>query len=150
MIATKPPRRHSVLCGQHTVHWLRQLTIISFTDTDTPIRSQKIQRNVENWKHVKAKHCRNKGESYNTLRGDEQVPARAVGPACKCGCFANIEIETVQEIFNNFWKIGNFDLQNAYLSKLVSSSEIKRCRFKDRTGVWTSENMYTVYSVGKQ
>ena len=74
------------------------------TDNDGPIRTRKRQCHVDQWKAVIAKRARNKGEEYKTLHGNALVPARSVGPLCKCGCMNSIGNENVKVIFDNFWK----------------------------------------------
>ena len=114
------------------------------TDTGVPGYSRKRQRNVENWKKTKLKQARDRGKSYISRNNNQSIPARALGPACKCGCFEKLGRDKVQEFFDNFWAIGNFDHQNAYLSKLVTSVEVKDSRVKDRPSRTTRSIKYTV------
>ena len=116
----------------------------SETEPDGPLRTRKRQRHVDQWKSEVAKRARNKGEEYKPLRGNVLVPGRTVGPLCKCGCMANIGRDNIKEIFDNFWHIGNFDHQNAYLSKLVSSSDIKQSRVVDKPSRKKRNIIYTV------
>lgn len=94
--------------------------------------TRKRRENTENWEKTKAKHARNKGETYTSYTTKQQVPARVVGPPCKCGCFDKIGLHKIKEIFSRFWAIGDFNQQNAYLSKFVNSAEVKHSRVKDR------------------
>ena len=56
--------------------------------------------------------------------------------------------ENVKVIFDIFWKIGNFDLQNAHLSKLVSCTEPKS-RITDRPSRKLRNINYTVIQNNK-
>ena len=60
-----------------------------------------------------------------------RVPGRIVGPPCKCGCFAKVGKDNIDEIFKQFSEIGIYDQQNSYISKLVSSVDIKSSRIQD-------------------
>ena len=73
-----------------------------------------------------AKRARNTGKAYISRDTGKQVPARVVGPPCKDNCFDKIGPDKIKEIYDNFWSIANYDLQNAYLSKLVSSTDITK------------------------
>ncbi|CAL4099113.1 unnamed protein product [Meganyctiphanes norvegica] len=142
-IETIPPVKHGKL----------NLNDDAEVETCASSYSRKRQRNFENWKNIKAKVARNKGQMYTTCRTNQQVPARAVGKACKCGCFDKLGIVNIKEIFDYFWEIGDYDLQNAYISNLVTSVKIKRSRVKDRPSRQTRRLSYTlihnntVYSV---
>ena len=78
-----------------------------------------MEKAKERWEreHIEAKCARNKGETYNPVynkvRSDALVPAHTIGPPCKYWCFDKLGPDNVKDIFNNFWEIGNFDLQNA-------------------------------------
>ncbi|XP_076058390.1 uncharacterized protein LOC143035331 isoform X2 [Oratosquilla oratoria] len=116
--------------------------------------TRKRSRNEEKWEKTKAKYARNKGEAYTSYTTKQQVAARAVGPACKCGCFDKVGMDSINELFNKFWEMGDFNHQNAYISKMVTSMEVKRCRVKrDRTSrqkrriVYKVINNNTVHSI---
>lgn len=74
-------------------------------------------------KHQKAlrKKKRNCGEEYiNT--GKKLVPAKEfANPDCNCRrkCLNKIDEEQRRSAFENFWKIGNFSTQNAFLCGVV-------------------------------
>ena len=114
------------------------------TENDEPIRTRKRQRHKDKWKGEIAKRARNKGEEYKTRHGDVLVPARTIGSLCKCGCMNSIGRDKVKEIFDKFWEIGNYDHQNAYLSKLVWSTNINHSHIIDRPGRKKRNIHYTV------
>lgn len=47
-------------------------------------------------------------------------PEKKMGPACKCRmrCFKQIGDEACNKIFTNFWKLGDYSLQNTYLGNI--------------------------------
>ena len=92
-----------------------------------PSSGRRRVRTPEQHKRIIAKRKRNLGESYINVSSHE-VAARKVGPQCRDGCFEKVTLEGVKEIFESFWKMGNYDLQNAYIQKLVSVLPIARKR----------------------
>ena len=92
-----------------------------------PSSGRRRVRTPEQHKRNIAKRKRNLGESYTNVSSRE-VAARKVGPQCRDGCFAKVTMEGVKEIFEAFWKMGNYDLQNAYIQKLVSVLPVARKR----------------------
>ncbi|KAJ4429847.1 hypothetical protein ANN_22051 [Periplaneta americana] len=95
--------------------------------------SREHQRHVEKWINVQAKIKRNKSESYISTKTSRHVQARDIGPPCTCGCLNALGMEKIQRVFRNLWKLGDYDLQNAYISKLVTSVDVNRCRIKNRS-----------------
>lgn len=79
-------------------------------------RSRKRTRNPESWKDNKAKKLRNCGKSYQS-RSKKTVPARCMKPVCSCRlkCFDNITENSRLSIFENFWRLGNIDLQRSFI-----------------------------------
>ena len=58
-----------------------------------------------------------------------QVTARVMSTIpCKCGlhCFNVLSQEQRQRIFDNFWKLGWFDIQTGYLCGAVKALAVKR------------------------
>ena len=60
------------------------------------------------------------------------MSGRHIGAPCSCSCFDKIGLHKIQTIFNAFWQLGDYNLQNAYLSKLVHSNDVKRTYVKGR------------------
>lgn len=93
------------------------------------------------------KRNRNLGKEYvSTSR--KNIPGKVFTNTC-CNCKKTcsdkiIEIDR-RIVFENFWKIGNFSAQNAFLCGLVKHNEIKRHRLRDETkGEKTTSNLYYV------
>ena len=90
--------------------------------------ARKRTKNIELWKDSVKKMKRNTGEAYTSYKSEKNVAARSIGPPCSCGGFTKIGINKTQILFDKFWKIGNFNDQNAYLSKLLKSEDPGRSR----------------------
>ncbi|GBM78003.1 hypothetical protein AVEN_230096-1 [Araneus ventricosus] len=91
--------------------------VMGTDDNDAfPGYSRKRMKKEKTWKKVEVKKKRNSGEEYTYL--DTRitvVPARQIGEPCSCQCLSKIGQDNVQRIFNAFWELGNYDLQNSYL-----------------------------------
>lgn len=112
-----------------------------------PSGAKQRPRNPENWRQNKAKKLRNLGEAYVSPRTQKAVAARQVGPQCSCkwSCFQKIGEADIKELFDDFWKLGCYDLQNAYLHKQVTNVEVKRSRVKEeRFGRRQNSRVYHV------
>ena len=76
------------------------------------IRSRKRRRKQGNWTHAKRKKLRNTGKAYVTASG-EDVPERTRGNGCtgncEFKCAQNLSDEQRDYLFEEFWKIGDFD-----------------------------------------
>ena len=51
-----------------------------------------------------------------------------VGPPCSDGCFDRVTPDGVNSVFSAFWGLGDYDMQNAYLQKLIRVKAVKRKR----------------------
>ena len=80
------------------------------------------------WKKVMAKTKRNLGEQYISEKTGKTVSGRKVGPPCRDKCFDKVTMPVVKEIHKNFWNLGSYNEQNAYLGKLIRSNPVKRRR----------------------
>ena len=85
----------------------------------------------EEWLTNKAKKQRNLGQEYKCARSEKRKRARRIGPPCNDGCFEKVSPEARDAIFKNFWEIGDYDAQNAYISQHVRPVPVKRRRKKD-------------------
>lgn len=90
-------------------------------------RSRKRERKPQNWHQNVLKMKRNTGQEYVNTAG-RVVPARKIGPACSDGCFNKIAESVRKEVHQDFWKIGNFALQNSFIQKHASKMPVKRHR----------------------
>ena len=80
------------------------------------------------WKKVMAKTKRNLGQEYVSEKTGKTVSGRKVGPPCRDKCFDKVTMPVVKEIHKNFWNLGSYNEQNAYLGKLIRSNPVKRRR----------------------
>ncbi|GBM72197.1 hypothetical protein AVEN_203274-1 [Araneus ventricosus] len=100
--------------------------VMDTDDNAFPGYSRKRMKKEKTWKKVEAKKKRNSGEKYVSRHKNAMVPSRQIGEPCSCQCFSKIGQDNVQQIFNAFWELGNYDLQNSHLSKLVINNDVKR------------------------
>ena len=54
------------------------------------------------------------------------MPACAIGQPCSDGCFEKLGQERVQDIFANFWGLGDINRQNAYILGCIRIEKFKR------------------------
>ena len=95
--------------------------------------SRKRQRNPEQWKKVKAKKRRNLGLAYESAKArGTHISKRKIGPPCRCGCFEKVGMDNIRQIFDEFWKTGDYNIQNEYLANVLKSVDVSRSRVKDR------------------
>ncbi|KAK4320631.1 hypothetical protein Pmani_008514 [Petrolisthes manimaculis] len=85
------------------------------------------RRDETQWKRNLAKRKKNSGQEYVGLNTGKTVAAKQVGPPCGCpkGCFLNLGEEAVQRIFSEYWKMGDYNAQSAYIVTMVLSKEVK-------------------------
>lgn len=121
-------------------------------------RGRKRTRQKENWKKSVAKRKRNLGQEYVSLSTSCVVQARKIGPPCACKnkCFQTVTQAGVQCIFESFWALGDFNVQNNYLQKQVVHMEVKRKKTKAEQSRRSQSLVYCVvykdknYKVCKQ
>ena len=72
------------------------------------------------------KKQRDTGEEYTSTTTDAIVPARQVGPPCTCPnkCYDIVGRDNINQVFENYWKIGSHDGQSAYLAAHVSGKPV--------------------------
>lgn len=99
---------------------------------------------MNDWQKNACKVKRNSGSAYVSRNTKREVVARKIGPPCNCGCFEKIGAEQISNIFESFWQIRNYDLQNAYLSKLVICNDVKRSYVKGRPSRTLGRIQYNV------
>ena len=143
----------------------------SASDSDETVqlpRSRKRSRNVAAWKSSKRKQRRNSGQEYTSSSDTQvcktiansigflvwitlctlQVPARVVSTvSCKCGlrCFDVLSQEQRQRIFDHFWKLESFDVQNGYLCGAVKALAGKRWYTKRTQSRRNTTQVYYVH-----
>lgn len=90
------------------------------------VRGKKRVRNEKNWKSKIAKTLQNTGKDC-TSSVKKQIPARKMGPLCgdKCrlNCRAKIDETSRQDIFNDYWRLGDLQKQRQFI--IAHTSQIK-------------------------
>lgn len=91
---------------------------------------RKKGKSAESKKDI-CKKARNSGLGYEKLKGKDKgsfVDEKEVGPDCECPnkCYEKIGSETIQKIFKDFWALGDYNSQNAYLFGLINLTNVKR------------------------
>lgn len=97
---------------------------------DSPPKSSKFrwrQRNIEEYSRNKRKTRRNLGQNYKSDSTNKIIEAREIGPPCTCKnkCREKLE-ECYTEIFQTFWDLGSYNLQNSYLYGCIQVQPKKR------------------------
>lgn len=102
---------------------------------DNSLRRRKRTRNPDIWKRNLAKRKRASGEGYISRAGkpvaeaqfyDVAIPVCCKAKTSKACNFKNISIGKRRLIFEDFWKLGSYDLQSAHLHGLIEKFEVKR------------------------
>ena len=101
--------------------------------TEETLKRKRVA-NPTKWKRIVAKTKRNTGQEYVSRDTGKIVRARVIGQPCRDGCFVRIGEEKIQKIHDEFWKIGDFSMQNAYMQKCIKLKEVKRRRVKVTPG----------------
>ncbi|GBM60789.1 hypothetical protein AVEN_125452-1 [Araneus ventricosus] len=96
------------------------------------------------WNKVEVKKKRKYGEEYVSRHTNAVVPACQIGEPCSRQFSSKIGQGNAQQIFKAFWELGNYDIQNAYLSKLIISNDVKRSYLKGRPSRTLRRLDYTV------
>ena len=101
--------------------------------TEETLKRKRVA-NPTKWKRIVAKTKRNTGQEYVSRDTGKIVRARVIGQPCRDGCFVRIGDANIQKIHDEFWKIGDFSMQNAYMQKCIKLKEVKRRRVKVTPG----------------
>ena len=111
--------------------------------------TKKRKGNPKLWKTSVAKKKRDSGEAYVSAYTNKQMPARRVGPDCKCPkkCYEKIGMACIQEIFDNYWVLADHSAQTAYLTKLVHCETVNRSEVGEGSRR-KNTNVYTVFVAG--
>ena len=130
--------------------------------TESPIvtdqRPQKRKRCVTNWKKNVIRRLRNTGSEYVKHGGTLQKAKKLnehylINHSCKNKCAENLTLEQTKTLFENFWKLGDFDAQNLFLAGCVKQSTVERRRPRVRKNKITkiekkhAKDFARVYSV---
>lgn len=100
------------------------------TEKQPPTRWK--QKHEEMWVKNKRKKRKNAGQKYTSTSGKEIGP-RKMGEPCRCkkNCWELLR-DKEETIFNSFWDLADYDLQNTYLFGLITCQKPKR-RYKKKT-----------------
>ncbi|XP_057687902.1 uncharacterized protein LOC130913356 isoform X4 [Corythoichthys intestinalis] len=97
----------------------------------SPPLDKRRRRRQHEWLRSKMKEARNKGKAYVNTRG-MPVPEKNLVSLphhlCRHKCTDRVSEEERRAIFHNFWDLGNFDLQNAFICASVKLVNIQRRR----------------------
>ena len=83
------------------------------------------------WKKNVLKAARNSGKEYSyqakKTKQDKIKRARRVREPCSCKmkCFDLVGRDNIQAMHENFWKIGDYNLAQRHLYKLLDSNQVK-------------------------
>ncbi|CAL4091729.1 unnamed protein product [Meganyctiphanes norvegica] len=111
---------------------------------ETPVSKQ------QTWACNVRKNAKNHGLSYYTkIKGTNELremPARKIGNPCNCKnkCFEKVTEEGIESIFKHFWAMGDYNMQNSYLTGRIQQMGLKRKRTKSEESKKTCTNIYTV------
>lgn len=89
---------------------------------------RKRVRQPENWKRERAKKLRNEGQKYVSRNNKlhENRCMREHIHQCRYNCNTQISDENRQTIFNDFWKLGSWELQTSFLNGAIELEPVKR------------------------
>ncbi|XP_061624867.1 uncharacterized protein LOC133475673 isoform X1 [Phyllopteryx taeniolatus] len=94
-------------------------------------KGNKRKRRPHEWLRSKMKEARNKGKAYVNTRGIA-VPGKNLVALprhlCRHRCAERVTEEERRMIFRNFWDLGHFDLQNAFICGSVKLVGVQRRR----------------------
>ena len=107
-------------------------------------RGRKKPQKVEAWGSYVAQKKRNLRQAYVSYKTKKEVSARSVGNPCPDEYSQKLTHGGVQNIFNEFWALGSYDSQNAYIQKMVEVVPVKRKRVKEEYSKRSNTRQYFV------
>uniref|UniRef100_A0A6P7G248 Uncharacterized protein LOC114336788 n=1 Tax=Diabrotica virgifera virgifera TaxID=50390 RepID=A0A6P7G248_DIAVI len=121
------------------------------TKPDTPDKTPTNrwrQRNEECYSRLKRKIRRNLGQPYVSDKTKKNVPGRELGPPCSCTnkCREKLQGQEIN-IFNEFWNLGSWELQNSYLFGCIDIVKKKRSYPKKQKHQESHRKSNAVYSI---
>lgn len=97
--------------------------------TSVSLKGRKKVRHEENWARNARKKNRNMGLVYLNSKNVlvNKKTHQLIDKNCHDLCYQKISEDQQKKIFDDYYKIGNFDLQTSYLCELISVSDKKKC-----------------------
>lgn len=92
--------------------------------------TRKRFRHTNEWQDNKNKKLKNSGKEYQSVRSKKVCQAKQVGAPCTCAkkCFEKFSQDDREEVFNQFWNIGNHEIQWQHILKYVKTEDVKRIK----------------------
>ena len=108
--------------------------------------ARKRPRNEDNWVANKVKKARNLGKEYVSRMSGNLVKARQIGADCGCTncCFDKVGIENIKQIFKQYYDIGCYNIQCAYIQSHTTENAVVRHRTHDITKQYKCSRSYHV------
>lgn len=97
--------------------------------------SRKRQRTPDKHQQNLAKKLRNSGKAYKNRKGNVVSGKEFKNINCNCPkkCCTLINEEERKIMFDNFWNMGNYSRQNAFLCGLIHQTEVHQRRPRNQT-----------------
>ena len=96
--------------------------------TGSKLNTRKRKRNETAWNINRKKLLRNSGKAYSD-RKNKPHAERSVKPyehACRYKCSQSFSEEERQEIFQRFYALADYDLQNSFVSSSIRKKGVQR------------------------
>lgn len=93
-----------------------------------PVRSRKRLRDTSKWKLNVAIQRKNLGKDYVSRHSGRRMEGASIGPPCSDECFRKVTMPVIKQLFQEFWDLGNYGKQSAYIQKIVHVLPVKRNR----------------------
>lgn len=108
------------------------------------IKTRKRKRNETAWNINRKKLLRNSGKAYSG-RKNKPHTQRSVKPyehTCRYKCSQSISEEERRDIFQRFYALADYDLQNSFISSCIRKRSVKRKRNDATTNKQFSTEIY--------
>lgn len=112
---------------------------------ETQKRKININSNNTRKKRTERKHRRNTGQEYTTLKG-KLKKARELKKlsACRMKCAERFSEDIQEQIFREYWSLGNYDKRVRYVASLVETSNPKTRRVRSENDTIKKNKTRTV------
>lgn len=128
-------------------HPKKQTSKISVAEKEDQKKRRKS--NPAEWKKVKSKYHRERGEEYITSSG-KLKKARSVQPIdcskCRFRCSEKIPEETRQAIHTLYWNLGSYERQRAFIAQHVEQNEVKPSKSKTSTRREVANSFFLIHN----